>query len=72
MSIFANGSINKIIAADQHNEKFYDIFNNFTEVITNEQYDLVNKYWGLSCVKTKEEMSAIFGECETMYRNKKK
>lgn len=37
---------------------FYD----YTDHITEEQYEVVSKYWGFDCIKSKEEMASILNE----------
>jgi hypothetical protein len=54
------------------NENIYDLFNktfsNFNESITDEQYKLVDKYWGISNIKTKDELKNIFEICDNLFK----
>jgi hypothetical protein len=59
-----NYKINEMI------EYIYNIFGNFRETISLEQREFVDKYWGLSCIKTKNELAEIFNECENLYAKK--
>lgn len=53
-------------------EMFYDIFGEFKETISLEQYEIVDRYWGTSCIKTKDGLKKIFDECERIYSHKEK
>jgi hypothetical protein len=50
--------------------EYYELFNNFTDRISESQYNLVDKHWGLSQVKTKDELYQILNECELLYAGK--
>lgn len=43
-------------------------FNTYKETISKQQYDIVNLYWGLDQIKTKEQLRQIFDEAERLYR----
>jgi len=49
-------------------ENIQNVFGNYAETISKQQYDLVNLYWGLDQIKTREEMKQIFDEAERLYR----
>lgn len=49
-------------------ENVFNLFGEFEEIIKPEQYNFVDKYWGISHLKTKEELRVIFDECEKMYK----
>jgi hypothetical protein len=50
-------------------EMIFSAFKDLQSDIASEQYDLIDKYWGLSCIKSPEELKAIFDECETNYQH---
>ena len=47
---------------------FINAFSKYSETITKEQYDLVDKYCGLSSIKSKSELIEIFNETEELYK----
>jgi hypothetical protein len=62
------------IALKHYNEntfEYYKLFGKITNKITEKQYDFINQHWGLSCIKTKDELRKIFNECEMMYSENK-
>jgi len=51
------------------NELFINAFSSYNDKITEEQYSLVNQYWGLTEIKNPNELKEIFYECELLYNN---
>lgn len=45
-----------------------ETFSKPTNLITKEQYNLINTYWGLDQIKTKEELGKIIHEAEASYK----
>ncbi|MGM9774734.1 MAG: hypothetical protein ACI3Y2_05995 [Candidatus Egerieousia sp.] len=39
-----------------------DIFSEYSETITNEQYEMVDKYWGLGAIKSREQIIEFLGK----------
>lgn len=48
----------------QETSEIINVFDFYSENITEDQYNVVNKYWGLDEIKTKEEMYEILSFCE--------
>ncbi len=60
----------EILSNDSNFKSKIDIkkaFSKFSDIITDEQFKVVDKYWGISEVKTKEEMKSILLELEKNY-----
>jgi hypothetical protein len=66
----AKENMEKLKLAEMKQGIFFDIFGEFRETITNDQYNIVDKCWGISCVKNKTELKEIFDNYEKMYHEK--
>lgn len=53
---------------EDKNLEFERIFGQLCDKITQEQYDYINKFWGLTEIKPKEEVKAILFEIEEDYK----
>ena len=63
--------IDKIVA-DKINKsesasKMKQLFSQYGEEITKEQYDIISYFWGFDCIKTPEELRKIFLELDENY-----
>lgn len=56
--------------ADIYFNMLYDSFNHVRSDITPRQYDLIDSHWGLSEVKSRENLKGILDELEALYRSR--
>ena len=62
-------SVSGLYNNDKNKNLFYKLFGKLQDNISQQQFDLVDLYGGLSKVKTKEELKSLFNISEDLYKN---
>jgi len=65
----------KLITDIEQSEIYKQIektFSTYSEVISEDQYKIVNRYWGLNEIKTKQQLKSIIDIAEKLYQKKTK
>jgi hypothetical protein len=57
----------KLAEHDNNTKTLQDIFGKYQEVISDNQYDIVNKLWGVDQIKSKQELLIIVKELDNDY-----
>lgn len=54
---------------DTDQQKFYELFGNFQDSIAPAQKEIVEKYWGISEIKSKSQMANLIATAQKQYEN---
>ena len=65
--VLENVPTEKFESANNEKNEIYEAFSNYSENISNCQFELCKKYWGFDCVRSKKEMKKILDDLDDIF-----